>query len=62
MFMVTLDEGMCTGCGECADGCPAHILGFDGQRASVSGDPCECMGCEACVTVCPAGAYTVTEL
>lgn len=62
MFMVSIDEEMCTGCGQCAEGCPAHILDFDGTHASVSGDPCDCMGCEACVTVCPSGACSVVEL
>ena len=62
MYMVSLDEDLCIGCGECADGCPARILSFDGTKASISGDACECMGCEGCVTVCPAGAYTVVEM
>ncbi|MCL1879438.1 MAG: 4Fe-4S dicluster domain-containing protein [Actinomycetia bacterium] len=62
MFMVTINEELCTGCDECAESCPASILSFDGEKTSVSGDPCECMGCEACTTVCPSGAATVQEL
>lgn len=62
MYMVSLDEETCTGCNSCADGCPAGILDFDGEKASIKGDPCDCMGCEACTTVCPSGAITVMEL
>lgn len=64
MFMVSIDEDTCAGCGECAEGCPARILSFDGEKkkACVSGDATECMGCEACVSVCPSGAITITEM
>lgn len=62
MFMVSLNEEVCTGCGSCAEGCPAHILGYRDKKAFVSGDECDCMGCEACVVVCPAGAFVVTEM
>ncbi len=62
MYMVTLNEEACTGCDSCADACPAQILAFNGEHASISGDPCDCMGCETCVLVCPAGAFTVQEL
>jgi ferredoxin len=62
MYIVSIDEDACTGCDSCAGGCPAHILGFDGNKAIITGDECECMGCEACVLVCPSGAITITEM
>ncbi|MDR2493348.1 MAG: 4Fe-4S dicluster domain-containing protein [Coriobacteriales bacterium] len=60
--MVTINDDSCSGCDACADGCPASILEFNGEKSFVAGDPCECMGCEACVAVCESGAIVVTEL
>jgi NAD-dependent dihydropyrimidine dehydrogenase PreA subunit len=62
MFMVSIDEDLCSGCDSCAEGCPAHILSFEEGKAFVSGDECECMGCEACTAVCTTGAITVIEM
>lgn len=60
--MVSIDDDTCTGCKECAEGCPARILSFNGEKSYVSGDATECMGCEACISVCPSGAITITEM
>lgn len=62
MFIVAIDEEACTGCDSCADGCPAHILAFNGEHAYVAGDEAECMGCEACVSVCPSDAISIMEM
>lgn len=62
MFIVSIDEELCSGCNSCAEGCPAHILDFDGTHAFVSGDEGECMGCEACIAVCPSDAISVMEV
>lgn len=62
MFIVSIDEELCTGCQECVAGCPAHLLKFRGGKTEVEGDPSECMGCESCVIVCPAGAITIIEM
>lgn len=62
MYMISIDEDACVGCGECHEACPAHILGFEDGHAFVSGDEMECLGCQTCVTVCPAGACVVTEM
>jgi heterodisulfide reductase subunit A-like polyferredoxin len=62
VFIVSIDEEICTGCQQCSEGCPARILGFNGEKAYVSGDATECMGCEACVTVCPSGAVSISEI
>jgi len=61
MFIVSIDEELCTGCDACAAGCPAEILDFNG-KAFVSGDEADCMGCDACVLVCESGAITIMEI
>lgn len=62
MYIVSVDQDICEGCGDCIDSCPAEILSLnDAGKAYVSGDEAECMGCESCVTVCETGAITVTE-
>ncbi|HAA08734.1 MAG: 4Fe-4S binding protein [Syntrophomonadaceae bacterium] len=64
MFVVSLDEDVCNGCGLCVESCPARILSFndDEKKAFISGDETECMGCEACITVCESGAITIMEI
>ena len=64
MFIVSIDEDTCTGCNQCAEGCPARLLTFDEDKKKtyVTGDECECMGCEACVSVCESGAITIMEM
>ncbi|NLO01892.1 MAG: 4Fe-4S binding protein [Bacteroidales bacterium] len=62
MFVVSIDQDICEGCGLCAEVCPARILGFDGEKAFISGDETECMGCEACISVCESGAISIMEI
>lgn len=62
MYMVSIDDKQCTGCGECAEACPVNLLSLTGEKAEVTGDATECLGCESCVAVCPSGAVTVREL
>ena len=61
MFVVEIDADKCEGCGECTESCPADILGMEGDKAIVTGDPTDCLGCETCVSVCPNEAITLTE-
>ena len=61
MFIVSIDEALCSGCDGCAASCPAEILGFN-EKAFVSGDAADCMGCQACVDVCESGAITIMEM
>jgi NAD-dependent dihydropyrimidine dehydrogenase PreA subunit len=62
LFIVTIDEDQCSGCNECTDICPAHLLSFVEDKAQVTGDESECMGCESCTTVCPTGAISIAEM
>jgi len=61
MYLVTVDESKCDGCGECVETCPVDIFTIvDGK--SVVEDSSECLGCESCVAVCPQEAITVQEM
>lgn len=59
MFVVTVDEELCIGSGECANACPAQIFRIENGKAVVGDD--ECLGCLGCVGVCPSGAIKVEE-
>jgi NAD-dependent dihydropyrimidine dehydrogenase PreA subunit len=59
MFVVTVSEEACEGCGECVEACPAQIFKMENSKAVASSD--ECLGCQGCVTVCKAGAIKVEE-
>ncbi|MFH1087190.1 MAG: FAD-dependent oxidoreductase [Chloroflexota bacterium] len=57
--VVTIDAGLCRGCGDCTAACPYMELrqSADGlARAYV--DPALCLGCGACIARCPTGAIT----
>jgi len=63
MYLVTIDESTCEGCGECVDSCPASILSLNGdKKAEVTGSLDECLGCESCVSVCSTGSVTLREV
>ena len=59
MYVVTVDQELCTGCGECVAACPAQIFKVEGGKAVAGQD--ECLGCQGCVSVCPAEAIKVDE-
>ena len=49
-----VDERRCTGCGACAEVCPAGAIAMVDGKACV--DEETCTGCEICMDVCPEGA------
>jgi ferredoxin len=53
-FWATVDEELCTGCGECQQRCQFKALSVTGDRCMVNYD--RCMGCGLCVAVCPTEA------
>ncbi|EGO65653.1 4Fe-4S dicluster domain-containing protein [Acetonema longum] len=59
MFVVTVDQDACNGCGECANACPGGVLKLEGDKSQVVGD--DCMGCQSCMLICPVGAIQVDE-
>lgn len=59
MFVVTVDQDICTGCGECVQACPGGVLAMEKGKSQVGGD--DCMGCQSCVLICPIGAVKVEE-
>lgn len=59
--VVTVDESLCTGCGECVTACPYGAMGYDaGAKHSVKCNLCEERREEglkpACASVCPGFA------
>ena len=53
-FLRETDEGVCIGCGECAEICPVDAVNMEGDIAVI--DEAWCIGCGVCATVCPADA------
>jgi len=52
--LATIDEGLCTGCGECRKACRFDaVLEKDGKFRI---DSLACEGCGACAHACPVGA------
>lgn len=59
-WIVTVDEGKCTGDGECVDVCPVEVYALqNGKAVPVNMD--ECLGCESCVERCEQHAISVYE-
>ncbi|MGF7185270.1 NAD-dependent dihydropyrimidine dehydrogenase PreA subunit [Desulfitispora alkaliphila] len=60
MYLISIDEEKCTGCGECVDVCPVSHLEMKDEVA-VTNEQTECVGCDSCVETCPVEAITLTE-
>ena len=53
-FIASLEEGVCSGCGDCVERCPMNALAMEGDVAALN--PKRCIGCGLCVYICPTGA------
>jgi NAD-dependent dihydropyrimidine dehydrogenase PreA subunit len=55
-----IDEGLCTGCGICADSCPMDVIRMEeeGSKAAIR-YPEDCSLCAMCEVDCPQGAIYV---
>jgi nitroreductase/NAD-dependent dihydropyrimidine dehydrogenase PreA subunit len=64
--MIEVDAKKCTGCGFCADECPAGIFMVrsapDSSRTVQVSYLSHCTGCGHCVAICPVGAVVHGEL
>lgn len=57
--LITIDEALCDGCGQCITGCPEGALRIiDGKARLVSDLLCDGLG--ACIGECPRGAIAKT--
>ena len=61
MYLVTINEELCTGCGQCVESCPAQIISMVDAKAQVTGNAAECLGCQSCAIVCTAKGIEVQE-
>lgn len=59
--LITIDEELCNGCGQCVPGCAEGALQIiDGKARLVAEKFCDGLG--ACLGECPTGALTVREV
>ena len=56
--IITIDETLCNGCGDCIPGCPEGALQIIDGKARLVGD-LFCDGLGACIGTCPQGAISV---
>jgi len=52
--MIEIDDGLCVGCGLCAEVCPAGAISVISGKARVN--PLVCTRCGRCMEACRAGA------
>ncbi|MGD0658926.1 MAG: 4Fe-4S binding protein [Syntrophorhabdales bacterium] len=58
--IIEIDEGLCSGCGECAAACAEGAIRIiDGKARLIAETYCDGLG--ACLGECPEGALTITE-
>ena len=52
-----VDQGTCSGCGECVDVCPLEAIEIKDDKAVIDADTCG--DCGAWVDVCPTESLSV---
>jgi Fe-S-cluster-containing hydrogenase component 2 len=57
--MIQVISDRCTGCGTCAEMCPADAITMEGEFPQL--DRSLCTECEVCVSVCPQSALVVSD-
>ena len=58
--IIEIDEGRCSGCGECATACAEGAIRIiDGKAKLIAETYCDGLG--ACLGECAEGALTITE-
>ncbi len=56
----SVDEELCTGCGECAGDCPYGVIVMEGEYPSIDPGRREmCIGCQHCLAICGPGALRI---
>ncbi len=57
LFVASIDQGSCIGCGQCAKVCPAKAISGEVRKPHVV-DALKCVGCGQCMDVCPTNSIT----
>lgn len=52
-----VNDDLCTGCGECVEGCPMEALSVVDEKAVVNEE--ECIECGGCELDCPNNAISI---
>ncbi|MDI9620085.1 MAG: DNA-directed RNA polymerase subunit D [Candidatus Nezhaarchaeota archaeon] len=58
---ITVEKGLCDGCGGCVDACVRGVLKSEGSSVSVE-DQLKCTLCGDCAESCPKGAIKVNKI
>jgi NAD-dependent dihydropyrimidine dehydrogenase PreA subunit len=56
-YTPSIDEALCTGCGDCVSVCPAEALALKSDSALIL-HPEDCWYCGDCEEMCPVGAIS----
>lgn len=55
--MITIEDAICTGCGQCIAVCPFTVLEMNADKQVRCNDK-SCIACMHCAAICPQGAIT----